>query len=111
MGQLGHIVDLVELGRIHFVDTVGIGFPLLTQSISDRHEHWHEDTYCSVVTLDKNPIFCQFFHNPTLDECSLRVLKPHIALPREIVFALDSLDGIVATSHVFRLDKGWCKGV
>lgn len=63
MGQLGHIICLVELGGIDLVDLVGVHFSLLLEMSVDHNidSPRAKSPHLSILTLDKQPAAVQFF--------------------------------------------------
>jgi hypothetical protein len=92
MCELCHVVGLVELGRVDFVD--GVRFDLLLGAI---------------VALYEDASLGQVFHDPAPDECSGRIPKPDIALAGEVIFALDDAPESRCLLAIVRYELG-CKG-
>lgn len=69
--ELCHVVGLVELRRIDLVDGVRVNFLL-----------------GAIVALHQQPPVWQILHHPSPHKGRGRILKPDIALAREVVLAL-----------------------
>ncbi|KAF2646480.1 hypothetical protein P280DRAFT_12060 [Massarina eburnea CBS 473.64] len=78
MRELGHVVGLVELGRIDLVDRVGLDLVLL-----------------AIVALDQQQAVGPRLDDPATHEGRLRVPQPDIALAREVVLALNGAHLVV----------------
>ena len=107
MGQLRHIVGLVELGWVHFVDALGVDITLLLSSVNTSPNcTLSSTTYRAIVTLNAYPVLIKVFHYPSLDKRLFWVLKPNITLAGEVVLALYPLDRILTPpGELFRLDE------
>lgn len=77
--QLSHVVRLVELCWVDFVNALSVDFPLLFQvSIYELPRDMLTDTHAPIVTLDQEPAPLKLLHHPPLDKRRLRVPKPDI---------------------------------
>lgn len=66
VSELGHIVCLVELGRIYFVDGLGIDLSLLScRQQSQPVQLDFQPSYAPVVTLHKQTAFMKLFDYPS----------------------------------------------
>ena len=62
-------------------------------------------TDSSIVALNANAVPVQVIHHPSLDERLLRILNPNVAFSREVIFALDALDRVMASGRFLGLDE------
>lgn len=82
MGELGHIIRLVEFRRIDLIGALGINFSLLDRYVSKTQDQQRliGATYASIVALNEYPIAAEIFDDPSFHESSLWILKPDISL-------------------------------
>jgi hypothetical protein len=94
MCELRHVVGLVELGWVDFVDGVTVHLLL-----------------AAIVALDQKPALGQVFYNPTAHEGGRWIAEPHIALAREVVLALDDAAQHRGLLSLLRYElRGKCAG-
>ena len=72
--KLGHIISLVELGRIDLVDLIGIHFSLLLDmSAPRRNFQILEGSYVAIIALNKQSPSFQLLQHQSPHEGLLRV--------------------------------------